>query len=107
MRRSGRRPNHSAAQGSPRRLFLWRDPCTKLMTVEEINGEVRYQTGEVIIKTLKSAVWIGANPGGIGSFARPRLHGVKMPPMPSTTRRGARSAYMRLFSRQQLAAATG
>ncbi|EEP2790760.1 L-ribulose-5-phosphate 4-epimerase [Salmonella enterica] len=28
-------------------------PCTRLMTVEEINGEYEYQTGEVIIKTFE------------------------------------------------------
>ena len=28
-------------------------PCTRLMTVEEINGEYEYQTGEVIIQTFE------------------------------------------------------
>ena len=28
-------------------------PCTRLMTVDEINGEYEYQTGEVIIKTFE------------------------------------------------------
>lgn len=28
-------------------------PCTRRMTVEEINGEYEYQTGEVIIKTFE------------------------------------------------------
>ena len=28
-------------------------PCTRLMTVEEINGEYEYQTGEVIIETFE------------------------------------------------------
>ncbi|WEF28298.1 L-ribulose-5-phosphate 4-epimerase [Klebsiella aerogenes] len=29
-------------------------PCTRLMTVDEINGEYEYQTGEVIIKTFET-----------------------------------------------------
>lgn len=66
--------------------------CTRLMTVEEINGEYEYQTGEVIIKTFEER---GLDPAQIPAVLV-HSHGpfawVKMPPMPSTTPWCLRSA---------------
>jgi L-ribulose-5-phosphate 4-epimerase len=61
-------------------------PCTRLMTVEEINGEYEYQTGEVIIKTFEQR---GLDPMQIPAVlvhSTARLPGVKMRPTPYITR---------------------
>ncbi|STW66679.1 L-ribulose-5-phosphate 4-epimerase [Klebsiella michiganensis] len=60
-------------------------PCTRPMTVEEINGEYEYQTGEVIIKTFEQR---GLDPAQIPAVlvhSHGRLPGVKMRPTPYIT----------------------
>lgn len=56
-------------------------PCTRQMTVEEINGEYEYQTGEVIIETFEER---GRSPAQIPAVLV-HSHGPfawgKMPPM--------------------------
>jgi L-ribulose-5-phosphate 4-epimerase len=82
-------------------------PCTRLMTVEEINGEYEYQTGEVIIKTFEQrgldpaqipAVLVHSHgPFAWGKDAADAVHNAVVL---------EECAYMGLFSRQ-LAAAAG
>ncbi len=43
----------SARSAPPTPTISMARSCTRLMTVEEINGEYEYQTGEVIIKTFE------------------------------------------------------
>ena len=76
-------------------------PCTRPMTVEEINGEYEYQTGEVIIKTFEqrgldpaqiSAVLVHSHgPFAWGKDAADAVHNAVVL---------EECAYMGLFSRQ-------